>query len=51
MLRLKNIKKNEENHTIQAEYIPEDSEEVGFVVVDYESGEIIDITQCMHCLI
>jgi len=42
MVRLKNIKKNEENHTIQADYIPEHSEEVGFVVVDYESGEIID---------
>jgi len=42
MLRLKNIKKNEENHTIQAEYIPEDSEEVGFVVVDYVSEELID---------
>lgn len=25
MVRLKNIKKNEDNHTIQADYIPEDS--------------------------
>lgn len=42
MLRLKNIKKNEDSHTIQAEYIPEHSEEVGFVVVDYVSKKIID---------
>lgn len=42
MVRLKNIKKNEDNRTIQADYIPEHSEEVGFLVYDYIDNEIVD---------
>lgn len=42
MVRLKNIKKNEDNHTIQADYMPEFSEEVGFVLYDYVTEKIID---------
>ncbi len=40
MLRLKNIKKN--NETIQADYYPEDSAECGFVKINSCTREIIE---------
>ena len=40
MLNLKNIKID--NGIISANYIPEDSEEVGFVSIDIKNGKVID---------
>ncbi len=40
MLRLKNIKKN--NETIQADYYPEDTMECGFVKISSYSHEILE---------
>ena len=40
MLRLINIKRN--NIFIEADYIPEDSDEIGYVKVDWNKKEILD---------
>ena len=40
MLKLINIKKN--GIYIEADYIPEDSDEIGYVKVDYNKKEILD---------
>jgi hypothetical protein len=40
MLKLINIKKND--IYIEADYIPEDSEELGYVKVDFNKKEILD---------
>lgn len=40
MLLLKNIEKD--SHFIKANYIPEDSEEIGFICIDVSTGEIVE---------
>jgi len=40
MLKLINIKKNE--IYIEADYIPEDSDEIGYVKVDFNKKELLD---------
>ena len=42
MVRLKNIRKNENDNIIECDIIPEDSTESGWVKVDLKSYEIIN---------